>query len=121
MSNPNNVPTTEHINLVYDESFSTLDMPLEGLIKHLQGFLEKIPEQDRHTAKFEYETGYYDDPDAYNICYTRTLSQEEIDEANARVEKRKAEIAAKEKDDAKKTRAREMRELRRLEKKYRSK
>lgn len=118
MINPNNVPITEHINLVFDESFSTLDMGLEGLIKHLQGFLEQIPEQDRHTAKFEYEAGYYDEDATYNICYTRTLTQEEVTKANERVEQRKAELAAKTKKDEKNTRAREQRELRRLAKKY---
>jgi len=118
MSNPNNVPTTEHVNLVLDESFRTLEMPLAELIKHLQGLLDKIPEYDRHTAKFEHEDGYYDDPDSYNICYTRTLTQGEIDEANDRVEARKKQAAIKTKNDEKKTRARERRELLRLAKKY---
>jgi len=121
MINPNNLPTTEHVNLVYDESFTTLDMSLEDLIKHLQEYLEQIPEKDRHTAKFEYETGYYDDSATYNICYTRSLSQEEVDEANRHFEQRKLEIAAKTKANEKRTRAREMAQLRRLEKKYRNK
>lgn len=120
MLNPNNVPTSKNVSLVLDECFDTLDMKLEKLIEYLQDFLNKIPEGDKQSAKFEYDAGYYDDAPTYNIRYTQTLTQEEITEANEAIELRKLELEQAKKKDEKNTRARELRELRRLEKKYRN-